>query len=202
MKAVIALGMLTLAVSAVSRADQLPPNDPQIKTGGPLAAASSLSALVSPSAPAGIITPTFTVESPSGTSPVTLPGGSPCILIQGPFMTTSPNCYFQNDMTTNGVGDTITSLTFDAFGVNPSSVECGFLTGSPFSSCTVEAISGGTAVDFTGGSIVYGQDFTLAFVGFPKDFSFGSSATVTPEPGTLVLLLAGVGALVMRRRRA
>lgn len=194
---VIMLGTLTLGLSAVASAGSLPANDPQIKTGGPLGG-SSVAALALPmSAPAGIITPSFDIQSPSGTSP----GTSPCILIQGPFMTVSPPCYFENDITTEGVGDTISALTFDAFGIDPTTVSCGFLSGSPFTVCSVEPISGGTEVDFTGGSIPFHGDFTLDFAGFPANFDFPSTATTTPEPGTMALLLAGLGSLAVRRKR-
>lgn len=199
---VIVLGMFFLSLSTVARADQLPANDPQIKTGGPLAASSAEALALSLPAPAAIITPSFTIESPSGTSPVSLPGGSPCELIQGPFTTTSPACYFENDISTDGVGDTITALTFDAMGIVSSTVTCGFLTASPFTSCSVESIPGGTQVDFSGGSIAFHSDFTLSFEGFPKNFGFSTTATTTPEPGTLALLLAGLGCLGLRRRRA
>jgi len=198
MKTVIVLGMAALTLSAVAKADQLPANDPQIKTGGPLAASSSVAALaLSVPAPAGIITSSFVIDSPSGTSP----GTSPCILIQGPFMTTSPQCYFENDVTTNGTGDAISGLTFDAVGIDPSTASCGFLTGSPFTTCSIDAIPGGTEFDFGGGSIAFHGDFTLDFEGFPANFTFPTTATTTPELGTLALLLAGVGPLVMRRRR-
>jgi hypothetical protein len=196
---VIVLCTLTLGLSAIASADQLPPNDPQIKTGGPLAASSAASALhPSLPAPGAIITAAFTIESPSGSSP----GTSACILIQGPFMTTSPQCYFENDITTDGVGDTIGGLTFVAPGINPATVNCGFLAGSAFSTCGVDAIPGGTEIDFGGGSIPFHTNFTLDFDGFPADFSFSTTASTTPEPSTLALLLAGLGSLAIRRKRS
>jgi hypothetical protein len=198
MKGVIVLSVLTIGLSTVARADQLQGNDPKIQTGGPLSASSSLASFVlTAAAPAGIITATFTIESPSGTSP----GTSPCLLIQGTTMTTSPKCYFENDITTDGVANTITSLTFDALGINPSTASCGFLAGSPFTVCGVDAIPGGTAFDFSGGSIAFHQDFSLSFEGFPANFDFSTTATITPEPGTLFLLLPGLGSLVLFRRR-
>ncbi|HXJ95812.1 MAG TPA: PEP-CTERM sorting domain-containing protein [Terriglobia bacterium] len=195
---VMMLGTLTLGLSAVASADSLPANDPQIKTGGPLGGSSVAPLALPTAAPAGIITPSFTIQSPSGSSP----GTSPCILIQGPFMTTSPLCYFENDITTDGTADTITQLTFDALGIDPSTVTCGELFGSPFSMCGVDSIPGGTEVSFTDGSIPFHGDFTLQFNGFPSDFSFSGSATTTPEPGTMALLLAGLGSLAIRRKRS
>jgi len=184
-------------LGAVASADSLPANDPAIKTGGPLAASAAVFAPSIP-APAGIITPEFTIESPSGTSPDT----SPCILVQGGVSTPSPLCYFENDITTNGVGDTISALIFDALGVDPTTANCGFLSGSPFTSCGIDSIPGGTEFSFNGGSIPFHDDFTLDFVGFPPNFGFPTSATTTPEPGTMALLLAGLGSLAIRRKRS
>jgi len=194
------LGILILGLGLVGRADQLPPNDPQIKTGGPLSASSFSSLAVPASAPAPtpIITLDFTIQSPSGTSP----GTSPCILIEGGFTFTSPQCFFENDVNPSGVGDTVTELTFDALGISPSTVSCGELSGSPFSNCGVDAIAGGTEVDFTDGSIPFHTDFTLSFDGFPKGFSLSASASAAPEPGTMALLLAGLGSLAIRRKRS
>jgi hypothetical protein len=196
---VLVLAMLTLGLGAVAIADQLPANDPQIKTGGPLAASSSFSALaLAMSAPASIVFSSFTIESPSGTSPAT----SSCILMEGGSIT-SPNCFFENDITTNGVGDTITKLTFK-FGADSivGMVMCSELPGSPFSDCSVSEVSGVYTVDFTDGSIPYASTFTLDFAGFPAHFNFPTKATVPviPEPGTLALLLTGAGALWARRR--
>jgi hypothetical protein len=198
MKGVIVLSMLAFGLSTVARADQLQGNDPRIQTGGPLAASSVNALVLTASAPAGIITPTFSIVSPLGTSPAP---NSPCELFQGGVETVSPKCYFENDITTNGASDTITGLTFDALGINPSTASCGFLAGSPFTVCGVESIPGGTAFDFSGGSIAFHQDFTLSFEGFPPNFDFSTTATITPEPSTLFLLFAGLGSLVLFRRR-
>jgi hypothetical protein len=40
----------------------------------------------------------------------------------------------------------------------------------------------------------------LEFQGFPKDTSFTATASPTPEPASIVLLLSGAGALFVRRK--
>lgn len=186
---------LLMCSVAVAKADQIPVGDPVVKTGG----AGGQGGSPSSSSPAGIIIADFTILSPSGTSP----GTSPCILIQSGIMTTSPECLFENDITLSGTGQTITELVFDAPGVPPNTVTCGFGNGSPFSGCGVDPFGeNGSEISFFGGSIPFHSDFSLDFEGFPNNFSFTSTATTSsPEPGTLVLLLAGLGAgaLLMRR---
>lgn len=195
---VIMLVTVTLGLSVLASADSLPSNDPAIKTGGPLAASSVAAAVSLTPTPSPIVTANFVIQSPSGTSPDT----SPCILIEGSFTFTSPMCYFQNDINPAGVGQTITQLTFDAFGISPSTVTCGELSGSPFTTCSVDAIAGGTEVDFTGGSIPFDANFTLEFDGFPQNFESQATATAAPEPCTMALLLAGLGSLAIRRKRS
>jgi len=185
---IVLLAALAAVLVPVAQADQFP--DPFVKTGGgPPGAAPG-------SAPAAIITTSFDIVSPSGTSP----GTSPCDLIQGTITTVSPNCFFQNQITVNGVGEPIGMLTFNALGVDSSTVNCGFLSGSPFTQCGVDPLgTNGTEISFYDGIIPYGADFTLDFEGFPKNFSFGTTASVTPDPGTLGLVLIGGLALLARR---
>lgn len=181
------------AVTSFALAGTIPPGDPNVKTGG--------GGPSYPSASAAIITLDFSINSPSGTSP----GTSPCGLIQGTITTISPACLFQNDITLNGVGLDITSLVFDALGIDPNTVSCGFLTGSPFLQCGVDPLMGntGTEISFFDGLIPFGSDFSLDFVGFPQNFTFGTTANPTPDPGTLSLLvIGGLSALLARRRIA
>ncbi len=172
--------------AAAAHADTALPKDPIIKTGG------------GDPVPAGIIITSFTISSSTGTSP----GTSPCVLDQNGIMTTSPSCFFENDITVNGTGLTIAQLIFDMPTIDPSTVTCGFLTGSPFSMCGVDSLpGGGTQVTFFDGSIPFHTDFTLDFEGFPAGQKFGGTASPVPEPGTLALLLGGLGALLTRCRQ-
>lgn len=195
---IVLLVVLAAILVPVAQADQIPTGDPVVKTGGGLPGAAPSFGAAPGSAPAAIITTSFDIVSPSGTSP----GTSPCDLIQGTITTVSPNCFFQDQITVNGVGEAIGMLTFDALGVDPSTVNCGFLSGSPFTQCGVDPLgTNGTEISFYGGTIPFGSDFTLDFEGFPKNFSFGTTASVAPDPGTLSLMLAGGLALLLARRR-
>jgi hypothetical protein len=196
-RTVCTLIVVCIAVAAFSttlvKADQLSGSDPRVAIGGD-----------PPGAPAGIITTSFRILTPSGTSPAT----SPCVLTQGGLNTTSPGCLFENDISISGVGETIYSLTFDAVGVAPATATCGFLTGSPFTDCGVDPLpsGNGTQFSFDTGSIPFHNDFTLGFTGFPSNFDFavqaGLTSTTVPEPGTLGLLLIGMSlaGLCLRRK--
>lgn len=189
---IVLLAALAAMVVPVAQADQLPVGDPVVKTGGGHVPAASPGPV-----PASIITTMFTIESPSGTSP----GTSACDLIQGGITTVSPECFFQNDITTNGVGETIGMLTFDV-GISSSGVNCGFLSGSPFTQCGVDSLGpDSTQISFYGGTISYGTNFTLDFEGFPANTSFGGTASTVPEPGTLALVgVFGLAMLIACRR--
>src|SRR5215831_5125280 len=190
--AVLALG------STLAYADSIPTSDPVIKTGGAAGGGAPVRGASVPS-PAGLIVTSFSIFSSSGTSP----GTSPCVLLQSGISTTSPACFFENDITVKGSGLAITSLTFDALGVPFNSTDqCGFLSGSPFSSCGVDPLPGaaGTEFTFTQGSIPFHGDFTLDLEGFPKNFTFSATAGTVPEPSTLVMFLTGIGALLVGRR--
>jgi len=189
---VLLLAMAIALVIPLAHADSIPIGDPVVKTGGSPPAAPG-------SAPAAIITLDFSILSPSGTSP----GTSPCELIQGPFTTVSPQCFFQNEISVNGDGQTLNMLAFDAFGVDANTVNCGFLSGSPFSQCGVDPLEGnaGAEITFFGGLIPFGGQFTLDFVGFPQNFTFETTATATPDPSTFgLILLGGLAALIARRK--
>jgi hypothetical protein len=183
------LSLLVVFGASAAHANTIP-IDPIIRTGGD-----------PPAAPAGIITPDFTIVSPTGTSPGAGPAGSPCLLYQFGFLTsTSPACLFENDINLGGIGEAITQLSLDISSVSPTSVSCGFLAGSPFGECAVAPLAGGgTMVLFSQGSIPFHSDFTLEFEGFPNSSSFSTTASI-PEPGTLALLLGGIGALGVGRK--
>ena len=187
------LSSLVVFLAGAAHADPVPiAVDPIIKTGG----------VPDPAFPAGIITSSFTIESPTGTSPGLPPTGSACLLFQyGVLTSTSPACFFENDINTNGIGEALTQLKFDISGVSPTTVSCGFLSGSPFADCSVAPLAGGgTQVWFSHGSIPFHGDFTLDFQGFAKNTSFGGAVSPAPEPATMALLLGGFGAVWVGRK--
>jgi hypothetical protein len=194
---ILACAFLACAVAGAN-ATELPAGDPQIKTGGGGLSPQSALASLAPE-PVAITSINFEIESPSGTSP----GTSSCFLIEGEMQFESPQCYFENEIQTNDQKYTIVGLTFEAFGVGEHALTCGFLPGSPFSSCGVDPIQGGAEASFDEGSIPYFGTFTLDFAGFSQNFVSPSVATVvsSPEPATAVLLLAGLALLWLGGRR-
>lgn len=180
--AIVTAGLLLLFVSAAGAwADSIPPNDPRIIIGAG-------------SGSADIITPNFTIFSPTGTSP----GTSPCTLIQGPFSKVEKDCVFENS-----IGAAITGLDFVVGGVNASSVTCQNLANSAFSGCEVQTTPNGVDVGFFGGSIPDEGEFQVQLLGFPANTDFNTTASLAPEPATIALVLSGLGGLLtLRKRRA
>jgi hypothetical protein len=95
----------------------------------------------------------------------------------------------------------IKELIFEAPDISARTVTCGELRGSPFSKCRVKSLprGSGTEVTFFDGSVPFHGDFTLDFTSFPRNFSFGGTATPIPEPPSLLMFLSGIGALLVRR---
>jgi hypothetical protein len=195
------LSLLVVLCAISVRASTIPAIDPHIKQGGG-----------DPSSPTPISSSAFYIESPSGTSPA---AHSPCLLFQSfsgmpPVMTgTSPNCLFENVINPAGTGENITQLVFDV--LNPGGpVTCALLNTVDFKNCAVAPFDdGGAMVTFNNGSIPFQTDFSLQFQGFPQNTDLGCSpisacpqnaaTSPIPEPGTLVLFVGGLGALLIGR---
>lgn len=188
-------GLAVVLSAVVALADGVPAGDPIVRTGGSLGG----------DPPASIITTDFTISSSTGTSP----GTSPCVLSQpagsvSPIVTTSPSCFFVNDITNSGAGEFIDELIMDVGNTVPSSVNCGSIAGLPtlFADCDVTSDGdGGTLVYFTDGTIQYGQEFYLDFEGFASGTTTSVSAQL-PEPGTIAMLALGLLALGLAKRRS
>jgi hypothetical protein len=202
MKSVRFAALTPLAVlCAISvHASTIPPIDPHINQGGG-----------DPTSPTPIISSAFYILSPSGTSPAPR---SPCELFQSiggvvAMTGTSPDCFFENVINPSGTGENITSLVFDV--LHPGGmVTCALLNQIDFKNCVVGSFDdGGAMVTFNNGVIPYKGDFNLQFIGFPANTDAGCSPISTcpqnattspiPEPGTLVLFVGGVGALLIGR---
>jgi hypothetical protein len=177
----------------LAKADGLPPGDPQIKAAGDDVIG----------APSTIITASFQIVSPTGTSPVSNGSdenpGSDCFLLESGLSFDTPTCQFRNELASDGVGFDINALFFSLPTIAPSSVNCFTAIegdSSDFGNCVVTSDGGGGSnVLFDDGMIPYNTVFTLAFAGFPAGFTSGVYANV-PEPATLPLLLVGFVALL------
>ena len=189
----ILIAALAVVATPIAKADSLPPGDPRIQVGG---------AMIDD--PASIITTSFSLSSPSGTSPLdpANPNSSACELMQGPFQTESPDCQFINGITVSGKGQVIDSLVFDLPTVAPNDpshlLTCGGISGTVtvFSDCSILPDgNGGSVVFFTGGTIPWNTIFTIGFDGFDPGTTTSATAQL-PEPGTLLLLAIGLIALV------
>lgn len=160
--------ILILASAGGLRAS--PANDPRIIIGGGSGSVS--------------VTGSFTIVSPTGTSPSSLAGGSPCIVNGIPDDT----CTLLNVS-----GFDFSTLTFTVSG--NTNTQGGFSCdpGTFFQNCTFNAAD--TEVTFSGGpGIRAGFDFSLTFEGWSPGTSFQGTG-VAPEPGTLALF--GGGLLVL-----
>jgi len=189
----IILSLLLSAVGARAvHAGSIPAgNDPSIQVGGALPAPS----LIDVSSPG--FDNNFTFQSATGTSP----GTSPCVLTGNGLSVTSPLCSFENDITQNGIGYSITEIVFFAMGPAATTTTCGGqLPGSGFTFCRVIPNPVQTTIVFSG-SVPFEGDFSLSFSGFPPNQVFGADFVIAPEPASALLLVTVLGFLGWMMRK-
>lgn len=151
------LSVIILAGCPAARADSIPARDPEVIMAGGRG-----------SLPVGSV---FSFISPSGTSPITLLGGSPCLV----GLIAIGNCVFEN-----GTGSTWTSLTFD---ITPGGQIPPFVCLALAYFTTCQFNSNGTEVTFSGGSgIGKNQDFTLEVLLWFPQTQFNGTAHSDPPP--------------------
>jgi hypothetical protein len=188
---VILAGATVTLCSACAQAARRPIKDPQVIVAGG-----------GGSFPVGKV---FQIVSPSGTSPINLLGGSPCVVAGLQI----PDCIFQN-----GTASRWSALTFS---ISPGNQIGPFtcLALAYFSKCSFN--KSGTRVTFSGGAgIGAGQDFLVVVVLWLPGTTFAGSATESgdsalrvpspraparrSEPSTIALFLEGHAALTDWRR--
>jgi hypothetical protein len=103
----------------------------------------------------------------------------------------------------NNIGLEITSLNL-SIPLIVANITC---ASSIFANCSVASKPNVTKISFSGGTIYPGENFSLNFGCTTGPCDWPASTNVTaywttnvPEPGTMALLLMGVGAILVRRR--
>ncbi len=112
---------------------------------------------------------------------------------------------------TNASGKNWTSLKLIEKGVPAEAVSC---SQSLFLSCTIQTLKDGSVEILLAGvkggnprnGIRNGQSFAINFACvqgncWPGGLNFSGHAGAAPEPGTIALMVTGVGAIVSRRKR-
>jgi hypothetical protein len=112
---------------------------------------------------------------------------------------------------TNASGKNWTSLKLIETGVPAAAVSC---QQSLFLSCTVTTLENGSVQILLAGikghnrraGIENGSSFAIGFACvdkscWPGGLSFSAHASSAPEPGTIALMVTGVGAILSRRKR-
>jgi PEP-CTERM motif-containing protein len=143
--------------------------------------------------------PTIIIRGASGSAPAGLPVGLN-------FTFSSPKGGFGNLFFTNASGKNWTSLTLIENGVPAVDITC---STNLFLACTKITLENGSVEIILSGvkglnphnGILNGQSFAITFSNWPKNpVEFTAHAGTVPEPGTIALMLTGLGALAARRK--
>jgi hypothetical protein len=154
--------------------------------------------------------PTIIIHGVSGSSPTPLCPSQGCTNVGLNFSFSVPKHGTGFLFFTNASGKNWTSLTLIEKGVPASAITC---VQSLFLSCTTKTLENGAVAIVLSGikglnprnGILNGQSFDIGFACssgscWPGGLQFTAHANAVPEPGTVALMLTGLGALVSRRK--
>lgn len=160
--------------------------------------------------------PTIIIRGVSGTSSPTLLSGCPpegCTQVGMNFSFGVPDSGKGTLFFTNASGQNWTSLALIEKGVPASAITC---IQNLFLSCTTKTLKNGAVEILLSGikgasnplkGILTGQSFSIGFACsegcWPGGLDFTAHANVAavPEPGTIALVVTGLGAIVARRKK-
>ncbi|MBZ5548291.1 MAG: PEP-CTERM sorting domain-containing protein [Acidobacteriia bacterium] len=156
--------------------------------------------------------PRIIIHGVSGSSPTPLCPAKGCTGVGMNFSFSVPKHGSGFLFFTNASGKNWTSLTLIENGTVPASaISC---IQNLFTSCTTKTLQNGSVEIVLSGirsgknpeiGILNGQSFTIGFAClaescWPGGLDFTAHAGAAPEPGTVALMLTGLGALVSRRK--
>ena len=158
--------------------------------------------------------PTIIIRGVSGSAPTLLKGcpAQGCTQVGMNFSFGVPESGKGTLFFTNASGQNWTSLALIEKGVPASAISC---VQNLFLSCTTRTLRNGAVEIFLSGikgdnpikGILSGQSFSIGFACsggcWPGGLDFTAHANVAavPEPGTMALVITGLGAIVSRRKK-
>ena len=162
----------------------------------------------------GIQDPKIIIKGAAGGNAIAQGKCNQCVGVGLNFQFTVPESGTGTLFFTNTSGVNWTSLALIETGVPAADITCG----SPlFSSCTTKTLKNGSVEIFLSGvknannrdtGIANGQNFSIAFSCVKQScwpggitISGHGNASAVPEPGTIALMMTGVGALISRRKQ-
>ena len=160
----------------------------------------------------GINDPKIIIQGVNGGSSPTLCPSKGCTNVGVNFSFTIPKSGSGFLFFTNASGKNWTSLTLIETGVPANAISC---AQTLFLSCSTKTLHDGSVEILLSGikggqnprkGILNGQSFEIGFACvqgscWPGGLSVGGHAGTVPEPGTVALMVTGLGAIVSRRKK-